>query len=387
MSLHEYGWARYAPATASDPHCGRVALVHRDHSIVWTAAGEVIATLSGHLRHLDAAQPCVGDWVILREGAVIAEILPRRTKLSRKQPGRRLREQVLAANMDLLFLVSGLDRDYNPRRIERYLVIAHESGARPIVLLNKADLRSDLPDVLRRTERHAPGVPVFALSALEQWGLEAITESVAPGETAALIGSSGAGKSTLVNALIGEVCQRTADVRASDSKGRHTTTHRELIRMPLSERKAEDFAYKPASSSAKRSVGTMTPSVSDIGANRIDRAAGACAPDGQSGWLLMDLPGLRELQLWADPEGIDDAFAEIAVLAAQCRFRDCTHQSEPGCAVRDATLDPARLASYRKLQREVRHLELQTDIHRAREERKKWNAVEKDIRRHPKRRF
>jgi ribosome biogenesis GTPase / thiamine phosphate phosphatase len=298
----------------------------------------VTATLSGHLRHIYSGPPCVGDWVMLREGGVISAILPRRTILSRKEPGGRLREQVLAANMDVLFIVSGLDRDYNPRRIERYLVLAHESGARPIVLLNKADLRDDAADLLRLTERYAPNIPVFVLSALQQQGLEAIAGNIAPGETAALIGSSGAGKSTIVNALLGEARQRTTGVRESDSKGRHTTTHRELIRMP-------------------------------------------------GGWLLMDLPGLRELQLWADPENIDDTFAEVAELAARCKFRDCSHNSEPGCAVREAHLDPARLASYRKLQRELHHLELQTDIHRAQQERKKWNAIEKDIRRHPKRQF
>jgi ribosome biogenesis GTPase len=338
MHLIDIGWAHYAPDTAPDGNCGRIATAHRDRFLVWTSAGEITATISGHLRHQQSGPPSVGDWVKLRDGGIITEILPRRTKLSRKESGRRTREQVLAANMDLLFIVSGLDRDYNPRRIERYLVLAHESGARPVILLNKADLRADFTTLVRDTEHHAPGVDVHALSALECWGMEAIPCSLAPGQTAALIGSSGAGKSTLVNALLGETRQRTTVVREDDSKGRHTTTHRELIALP-------------------------------------------------GGWLLMDLPGLRELQLWADPENIDDAFAEIAALADQCRFRDCTHQSEPGCAVMAADLDPARLASYRKLQREVRHLELQTDIHRAREERKKWNAIEKDIRRHPKRRF
>jgi ribosome biogenesis GTPase len=342
MNLDDIGWAHYASQTTlqtvPENTQGRIALVHRNQYVVWTTAGETTATLSGHLRHTGSDSPCVGDWVTLRERSVISEVLPRRTALCRKEPGRRLQQQVLAANMDLLFIVTGLDRDYNPRRIERYLVLAHESGARPIVLLNKADLRNDVDDVIRLTEHHAPGVPVFALSALEQRGLDAIERNVQPAQTAALIGSSGAGKSTIVNALLGEARQSTALVRESDSKGRHTTTHRELILMP-------------------------------------------------GGWLLMDLPGLRELQLWADPENIDDAFAEIAELAAHCKFRDCSHQAEPGCAVRDAALDPARLASYRKLQRELQHLELQTDIHRAREERKKWNAIEKDIRRHPKRIF
>lgn len=338
MNFEEIGWAHYAPQTTPDPACARVALVHRDQYIVWTLTGEVTASISGHLRHLDLDPPCVGDWVMLREGSVIAEILPRRTQLSRKEPGKRLREQVLAANMDLLFLVSGLDRDYNPRRLERYLVLAHESGARPVILLNKADLRRDLADIVRLTERHAPGVPVMALSALEPWGLDRISGSVEPGQTAALIGSSGAGKSTIVNALLGEARQRTTDVRDSDSKGRHTTTHRELIRMP-------------------------------------------------GNWLLMDLPGLRELQLWADPERIDSAFADISELARLCRFRDCGHNQEPGCAVREAGLEPDRLRSYRKLQKELSYLELQTDLHRAREARKKWNAIEKDVRRHPKRLF
>jgi ribosome biogenesis GTPase len=338
MDFEAIGWAHYAPQSAPALGCGRVALVHRDQYIVWTADGEVTATISGHLRHLDLDLPCVGDWVILREATVISQVLPRRTQLSRKEPGKRLCEQVLAANMDLLFIVSGLDRDYNPRRLERYLVLAHQSGARPVILLNKADLRGDLADVVRLTERHAPGVPVFALSALGQWGLEAIARNVEPGQTAALIGSSGAGKSTIVNALLGEARQRTTDVREGDSKGRHTTTHRELIRMP-------------------------------------------------GNWLLMDLPGLRELQLWADPERIDTAFADIVELAQQCRFRDCGHNEEPGCTVRDAGLDPERLRSYRKLQRELNYLELQTDIHRARETRKKWNAIEKDMRRHPKRVF
>jgi ribosome biogenesis GTPase / thiamine phosphate phosphatase len=345
FNFEEIGWAHYAPQSTHDSSCGRVAsacgrvgLVHRDHYLIWTANGEITATISGHLRHMDSDPPCVGDWVTLREGSVISQVLPRRTQLSRKEPGKRMREQVLAANMDLLFIVSGLDRDYNPRRLERYLVLAYESGARPIIVLNKADLRSDLPDVIRLTERHAPGVPVLAVSALQQWGLDAIARHIEAGETAALIGSSGAGKSTIVNALLGEARQRTTAVREDDSKGRHTTTHRELIRMP-------------------------------------------------GNWLLMDLPGLRELQLWADPERIDSAFADIAELAQQCRYRDCTHSEEPGCAVRAAALDPERLRSYRKLQRELHHLELQTDIHRAREERKKWNAIEKDIRRHPKRRF
>ena len=338
MSLMDAGWARYAPETTPDNLTGRVALVHRDRFVVWTDDGEVTATASGHLRHSDEEQPCVGDWVTLREGCVISAVLPRRTKLSRKEPGRRACEQVLAANMDVLFVVSGLDGDYNPRRLERYLVLAHESGARPVVLLNKADLRGDLEDVVRLTERRAPGVPVIALSALKEWGLDSIRSQIGVGETAALIGSSGVGKSAIVNALLGESRQRTSAVRESDSKGMHTTTHRELIRMPRD-------------------------------------------------WLLMDLPGVRELQLWGDglEEGLGDAFAEIAELAEGCRFRDCSHEGEPGCAVREGGLDPLRLQNYFKLKKEVRFLERQADARLARETKQKWKAIEKEVRRHPKR--
>jgi len=336
MDLKEIGWESYACRQAPDSSYGRVALATREHFFIWTEEGEVKATVSGHLRHSHGDWPCVGDWVVLREGNVVTEVLPRRTKLSRKEPGRGVREQVLAANIDLLFVVSGLDQDYNPRRLERYLVLAYESGARPIILLNKADLRTDIPDVIRHTERHAPGVPVLALSALRNWGLESVSTRIKPGQTAALLGSSGAGKSTIVNCLLGQERQRTTAVREGDGRGRHTTTQRELILMP-------------------------------------------------EGWLLMDLPGLRELQLWADPEQIDDAFSEIVELTEQCRFRDCTHQQEPGCAVRNADLDPHRLQSYRKLKRELVFLERQTDVHQARETKKKWKAIEKDSRRHPKR--
>jgi len=292
----------------------------------------------------------VGDWVVVRDdapavreplcaakkGNVITELLPRRTKLSRKEPGKGIREQVLAANMEVHFIVSGLDQDYSPRRLERYLVLAYESGARPVILLNKADLHVDSTAFVLRTEERAPGVTVRAVSALYDWGIDLISRQMTSGQTAALIGSSGAGKSTILNRLLGQDLQATTPVRATDSKGHHTTTQRQLVRMP-------------------------------------------------DGWLLMDLPGLRELQLWADPEQIDAAFSEISDLALSCRFRDCTHQQEPGCAVRSAGLDEDRLASYRKLQRELAYLERQADPHLARANRKKWNAVEKNMQLHPKR--
>ncbi|MGC2658823.1 MAG: ribosome small subunit-dependent GTPase A [Bryobacteraceae bacterium] len=336
MDLREIGWESYALERTPDSSYGRVALAARERFLVWTAWGEVEATMSGRYRHLNTDQPCAGDWVVLRDGAVIAEVLPRRTKLSRKEPGKAAREQVLAANIDVLFVVSGLDGDYNPSRLERYLVLAYESGARPVILLNKSDLRADLRGVINRTERFAPGVPVLAVSALTQSGVDAIPSLIRQGETVAFIGSSGVGKSTIVNCLLGEDRQRTTPVRSADSKGRHTTTTRELI---------------------------LTP--------------------GQ--WLMMDLPGLRELQLWADPEQIDNAFSEIAALAAHCKFRDCTHQHEPGCAVREAGLEERRMESYQKLKRELAFLERQADPNLARETKKKWKAIEREIRHHPKR--
>ena len=345
LQLEKLGWSSFFSSQVTTGIPGRVASANHGRFLVWTEAGEIDASVSGSLRKTSLLWPAVGDWVVLRnDAAVIITVLNRKTKLSRKQPEREVREQVMAANIDVLFIVSGLDRDYNPRRIERFLVLANESGARPAVLLNKSDLAAelglDLADVVARTRQLSPEITVLPISALSDHGLDALPALLGPGETAALIGSSGVGKSTILNRLLGDERQRTTAVRASDSRGRHTTTSRQLFVMP-------------------------------------------------GGWLLMDLPGLREVQLWASSENpagqLEASFDDIQQLAQTCRFRDCTHTAEPGCAVMAAKLDPARLANYLKMQKELAHLERKTDPRLAKENKSKWKAIEKSVRHHPKR--
>ena len=350
-SLESLGWSSFFQnQMANGGRAGRVASANHGRFLVWTADGEVDASVTGVLRKSGALWPAVGDWVVLKpDGPVIDRVLERRTKLSRKQPEREVREQVLAANIDVLFIVSGLDRDYNPRRIERFLVMANESGARPVVLLNKADLAPslnlDLAEVVASVQALSPGLTVIPISALTDHGLDALPGELAAGETAALIGSSGVGKSTILNRLHGTEQQRTTAVRVSDSRGRHTTTTRQLFVMP-------------------------------------------------GGWLLMDLPGLREVQLWAEANqalgnqaagSLDASFDDIQALAEGCRFRDCTHTAEPGCAVTAAGVEPGRLANYLKMQKELAHLERKTDPRLAKDARAKWKAIEKSVRSHPKR--
>jgi ribosome biogenesis GTPase len=359
MPLQDLGWSSFFSSQLSTGPAGipgRVASANHGRFLVWTETdgadtGEVDASVTGTLRKSGALWPAVGDWVILRPDApVIDRVLNRQTKLSRKQPEQEVREQVLAANIDVLFIVSGLDRDYNPRRIERFLVMANESGARPVVLLNKADLAStldlNLAEIVAGVQQMSPAITVLPISARTDENLDTLPAQLGPGQTAALIGSSGVGKSTILNRLLGDERQRTMDVRASDSRGRHTTTTRQLFRMP-------------------------------------------------GGWLLMDLPGLREVQLWANADStsaspsagtnLEASFDDIQALAQNCRFRDCTHTAEPGCAVTSAALDPARLANYQKMQKELAHLERKTNPRLAKETRAKWNAIEKSVRSHPKR--
>jgi ribosome biogenesis GTPase len=338
VKLEQFGWNSFFESQLSGGIVGRVASSNHGRFLVWTEAGDVDTSVSGLLRQSGELWPAVGDWVVLRDDAeVIVKVLDRQTKLSRKQPEREVREQVLAANIDVLFIVSGLDRDYNERRIERFLVMARESNARPVVLLNKSDLAPelglDLPEILQRTQQLSPGITVVPLCARSGDGLEAVPAQLKAGQTAALIGSSGAGKSTILNRLLGDERQRTAEVRKGDSRGRHTTTSRQLFVMP-----------------------------------------------GE--WLLMDLPGLREVQLWATAEKLEDSFEDIQALAQTCRFRDCTHSAEPGCAVSAAGLDPARVANYLKMGREVTQLDQKKDPRMVRETKPKRKPVGKPARQH-----
>ena len=339
MRLEDLGWDGFFAGHAGAGVQGRVASAGRERFVVWTESGEVEAGVSGRLRQ-SGAMPAVGDWVMLRDGApIIEQVLQRRTVLSRKQPGRAIGEQVLAANIDVLFIVSGLDRDYNERRLERYLVVAGQSGARRVIVLNKSDLAPaygiDLAETVERL-RVRSGAPVLGVSALGGDGLHGLEALLRPGETAALIGSSGAGKSTIVNRLLGKERQATHAVRSDDDRGRHTTTTRSMFMMP-------------------------------------------------GGWLLIDMPGLREVQLWAAPEELDAGFEDVRELAAGCRFRDCTHNMEPGCAVRDSGIDEDRLGNYHKMQRELDYLERKSDPRLMSETRARWKAIHKAMRHTSKR--
>ncbi|HTX74295.1 MAG TPA: ribosome small subunit-dependent GTPase A [Rectinemataceae bacterium] len=293
------------------------------------------------------AYPAVGDWVVIsdEEPARVRSVLPRRNALARKRPGETARDrveaQILAANVDFAFIVMAAGRDWNPRRLERYLALAGEAGVRPVVVITKADLADDPDALVEDAVSLAPGLQCALVCAPEGRGLESLGEWLQAGKTIVLLGSSGAGKSTLLNAVAGHRLADTGDVRSGDERGRHTTTHRQLYRLP-------------------------------------------------GGALVIDSPGLREIQLWGEEDSVDSVFGEIERYAAECRYRDCAHLHEPGCAVRAALesgeIDSERYESWRKLRREVAYLNYREDPSARRAEIGRWKSINKSMRGYTKER-
>ena len=321
---------------------GRVMLEHKRLYRVATETSEVLAEVSGKFRFEATSRedfPAVGDWVVIRvresEGkGTIHHLLPRFSKFSRKAPGENTEEQIVAVNVDTVFLVQSLNYDFNPRRLERYLIMAWESGANPVVVLTKADLCEDVQPLINEVEAVAFGVPIHVISVKEETGIEALQPYFEEGKTVALLGSSGTGKSTLTNYLIGEEKQEVKEVREDDDKGKHTTTYRELYLLP-------------------------------------------------NGGLVLDTPGMRELQLWEADHSVSQSFQDVEALAEQCQFRDCTHINEPNCAVQmaitDGSLDNSRFQSYLKLQKELAYLERKTNKQAQLAEKAKWKKITSSV--------
>jgi ribosome biogenesis GTPase len=335
MTISEYGWETYLSAVSKAEKeniedgglaPGRVITESAQLFRVFTDSGESWAVLTGSLLNSLAERgdyPTVGDWLLVDTDAghqhwIVRKVLPRYSALIRKAAGITTEAQVLASNVDYIFIVNGLDggRNFNQRGVERYLTAAWESGAQPVVILNKADLCEDVESAILQAEAVAPGVPVLAVSALSGEGFKRLAELAAPGYTIVLTGRSGVGKSSIINQLAGDEIMYTGAQRENDLRGRHTTTHRELVRL-------------------------------------------------SSGALLIDTPGLRELQLWADSDSIRSAFSDVDEYAKECRFSDCSHTREPGCAVMQAVaageIEQSRFESYLELRKELEFLRSRQD--------------------------
>jgi len=329
FDLGELGWTPdLAPALEAHQIPARVAAQHRGQFVVYAAHGELRVRLPGRFLH-EGIDVAVGDWVAVADDTVVQAVLPRRSAIVRNAAGFATSAQTLAANVDVGFVVTSVGPDLEPRRIERYLVSIWESGATPEIVLTKADRLDDPWTLVAEVEAVAPGVPVHVVSAVTGQGCDALLARLRPGTTGVLLGSSGVGKSTLVNRWAGRELMATRDTRADDDEGRHTTTHRELILL---------------------------------------------AGSG----MVIDTPGLRELQLWdVGEDALDAAFADVEELEGDCRFNDCSHTREPGCAVLAAVdsgeLPPERLHSWRKLQKELLSIALRHDARLRKEEARKWH--------------
>lgn len=349
MNLSELGWDRhfeeqFEPFQQKDVISGRIAVQHKTNYVVFTANGEIRTTTAGKLRHKVVGRgelPVVGDWVVVRIqnqetlGAIV-HVLPRKTKFSRKSAGIETEEQVLAANIDTAFWVSSLNKVLNPRRIERYLVTVWEGGAQPAIILNKADLCDNNEERAEEVASIAPGVPIHILSAKERTGLDELEPYLDAGKTIVLIGPSGVGKSTIINKLAGRDVQRTGEIREEDDRGKHITAARNLIVLPR-------------------------------------------------GGLIIDTPGIRELQLWDAFEEPALSFDDIEEYARRCRFSDCSHESEPDCAViqavQDGLIPEKRLENFLKMRREYEVISERKTQRGKLEEKRRAKILSKHIRR------
>ena len=355
MRLAQLGWddtfatafEHWAAKAEVEP--ARVVIEFNHIYRVWTEDAEIEATVSGRLKHHAARRselPAVGDWVVVRrrragDQAAIVAVLPRRSWFSRKMAGTVTDEQIVAANVDVAFITMALDADFSLRRLERYLLLARESGAEPVILLTKPDVSNALPAQVAAVRAVAGELPVHVVSPKRNEGIEQVAAYLTHGRTGALLGSSGVGKSTIINRLVGEEVQKTREVRDTDAKGRHTTAHRELVVLPI-------------------------------------------------GGLIIDTPGMRELQLWDVGDAVRETFDDIETLAAGCHFTDCRHRGEPRCAVKaasvDGRLESSRLESYLRLQDELVVLARQQDERAQLEEKRRSKVMGKALKKHLKNR-
>jgi ribosome biogenesis GTPase / thiamine phosphate phosphatase len=352
MMLELFGWddffkTRFEQYSHQGLLPGRVTIQHKDRYVLFTERGEMNGTVSGKFRFEVSGLhdfPAVGDWVVFEinsgdQSAVIHHVLDRRSKFSRKVAGDRPDEQILAANIDFVFLVMGLDANYNVRRLERHLLAASESGGRTVIILNKSDACPHLEECIQEVLSIAHSIDVIVMSALRKENILPLAALLIPGTTGVLLGSSGVGKSTIINLLLNKEHGKVQHVRETDSHGRHTTAHRELLMLP-------------------------------------------------NGGMIIDTPGLRELQLWSGEEGLQESFDDIEELAANCRFRDCRHETEPGCAVltalEEGSIGLERYESFQKLQNETLFQNTKNNTKNKRLEKENRKKVTKQLRNKPR---